>query len=327
MADSEEFLQQVLTDRIQALGTFGEQVIELLQVAAMLGLTFRREEVICASGADESEVAKLLRHCRDEDVLELSEGLGKFIHDLYRQYFLNVNARDKTEIHEKLSDCLRLLRPAEYELRCVNALDAERTGEAAALGVQAALQAQREGRSWRDLSPTILTAVEDGGFADVAALMAEAFDHLNGYRFGDCLASLDRLPRDLRKCLLAEADYLQAMCLMSTRSEDNRMKGRSILEAWSGYEEEEPELGTRLMLLLLYGVAHLSEKEQGWALEGRIRQALIDRASFDTAAKDALYTLDRSSGSLYRQTSRWCATERRSRTLDRGRTGHSSAAP
>ena len=44
---------------------------------------------------------------------------------------------------------------------------------------------------------------------------------------------------------------MRAMCLMSTRSQQDRANGRLILEGWSGYVEEEPEIGTRLMLLLL----------------------------------------------------------------------------
>ena len=86
---------------------------------------------------------------------------------------------------------------------------------------------------------------------------------------------------------------------MSTRSEDDRAEGRSILLAWEGYAELEPELGIRLLQLLLYGLTHLRDKQPGRELEGRIRQLLGDRVSFDPAAKDALYTLDRSSASLY----------------------------
>jgi tetratricopeptide (TPR) repeat protein len=90
-----------------------------------------------------------------------------------------------------------------------------------------------------------------------------------------------------------------AMCLMSTRSEEDRAEGRAILLAWQGYLDVEPELGIRLLLLLLYGFTHLLDKQPGREMEGRIRQFLGDRASFDPAAKDALYTLDRSSASLY----------------------------
>jgi hypothetical protein len=297
-ADSDEFLRRLLTERIRSLGALGKQAVALLQVAAVLGLSFRRDEVMCASGVDESQTSRLLRYCRDEDVLELTEGVGRFVHDLYRQYFLTA-AQDKTGIHERLADCLRLLRPADYDLRCLNALDAERSSEAGALAIQAALQRVREGRSWQQLPPTIVDAIAASGMSDVLDRLVTALGHLRHYRVRSCINSLDSLPHDLPKCLLAEADNIRAMCLMSTRSEEDRANGRSILDRWAGYEDEEPELGVRLMQLLLYGLTHLRDKEPGRTLEGRVRQALVDRVSFDVAAQDALYTMDRCSASLY----------------------------
>lgn len=298
-ADSEEFLQRLLTERVKSLGSVGAEAVQMLQVAAVMGLTFRRDEVACVTDADGFETSRLLRYCRDEDLLELSDDLGRFVHDFYRQHFLSLGAVGKTGIHEKLSDCLRLLRPGEYDLRCINAINAERPREAAALGALAAMQTEREGRDREQLPAAILKIIEEGGLDAALEGMIAAHRHLTHYRFVDCLTSLDSLPRDLPKSLLAESDYIRAMSLMSTRSEEDRASGRGTLEAWSGYENEEPELGVRIMQLLLYAYTHLEDKEQGWALEGRIRQLLIDRTAFDLAAKDALYTLDRCAGGLY----------------------------
>ncbi|MFL5909098.1 MAG: hypothetical protein ACJ768_00790 [Gaiellaceae bacterium] len=298
-SDPDDFVGGLLTDRLRLLGTVGEEVVALLQVAAVWGLTFRREEVACATGADEGETARLLRYCRDEEVVELSNGRATFVHDLFRQYFLGLAARDQAGIYERMSDCLRRLHPAEYDLRCLSALNAERSREAAALGVQAALQRQREGGSWIDLARTIVDAIEHAGMTPLVSAATEAQEHLREYRFRECLNTLDTFPRDIPKRLLAEADYLRAMTLLSTRSERDRATARAILSAWIGYERDEPELGTRLLQLLLYGRFHVRDKEQGLALEAHLKQFLADRVEFDPAAEDALYTLDRCSGGLY----------------------------
>jgi hypothetical protein len=299
MSDREEFLRTLLSERIRSLGQLGKQAVETLKVAAVLGLAFRHDEVTCASGRDKAEIARILRQCRGEGVLQVAEGLDRFVHDLYRQHFLMLGTEDRRRIHEGLADCLRLLRPAEYELRCLNAIDAEQSREAAALAVHAGLQRVRDGRAWGELPDRVLAALEDQGWTHVLERFVLARTHLDNYEFSECLNTLDGLPRDLPKSLLAETDYLRAMCLMSTRSEDDRAEGRSTLSAWSGYEEEEPELGMRLMQLLLYGLAKLLDKEDGRRLEGRIRQFLAERVAYDIAAKDALYTLDRCSASLY----------------------------
>lgn len=298
-ADSQQFVRALLTDRIHALGGLGKQAVSVLQIAAVLGLSFRRDEVTCAAGMDESETARVLRYCRDEELVQLLNGVGSFVHDLYRQHFLEIDTQDRIAIHERLSDCLRDLRPGEYDVRCLNALRAERPREGAAFAVQAALQAERDGRRWRELPGPLLNAITSKGWTVVVERFTEAQEHLNRYRFAACLNALDAIPRDLPKQLLAEIDYLRAMCRMSTRSEDDRAIGRSLLEAWAGYERKEPELGVRLMRLLLYGLTHKVDKEPGRALEGRIQQVLNERVSFDGAARDAVYTLGRTSGSLY----------------------------
>jgi hypothetical protein len=294
----EDFISRLLTERIKSLGELGEQAVTLLQVAAVAGLTFRRDEVACAVEASESETSRLLRYCRDEDVLELTEGIGRFVHDVYRRHFL-AGATDRPAIHERLGRCLSRLRPADYELRCLNALGAEQAREAGSLAVQGALQRARDGRPWREQPAEIRRAMEDAGFSAVAQQLVTALEQLKQYRFSECLMTLDTLPRDLTPSLLAESDYLRAMCLMSTRSEDDRAQGRAVLESWDGLWEDEPELGIRLTQLLLYGMTHFLDKDPGRRLEGRLRRMLVERVSFDEAARDALYTLDRSSGSLY----------------------------
>jgi Predicted ATPase len=298
-ADAGDFVAKLLTERIRSLGSLGTEAVALLQIAAVLGLRFRRDEVTCASGGDQSATSRLLRYLREQDLVELSDDAGWFVHDLYRQHFLAVESFDRTAIHERLSDCLRMLSPADYELRCQNAIEAERPREAATLGVQAGLARLRDGLSSLDLSAAVLGTVDRAGFVPVAERFKEALEHLNHDRYAECLTVMSSLPHALPEALSAEADYLRAACLMSTRSDEDRADGRALLEAWSGYESQEPELGIRLMQLHLFGLTMLPDKRPGRVLEGRIKEALRRRVSFDQAAEDAMYTLDRCSASLY----------------------------
>jgi tetratricopeptide (TPR) repeat protein len=298
--DSDEFVEDLLSERVRTLGAPGEEALGVLQVAAVSGLTFRRDALVCAAGISEADTSRLLRYCNREDVLELRNGTGKFVHDFYRQYFLKSIGEERIGIHEVLGDCMRKLDPADYESRCINALEAERPDEAAALAVQVALQRQRDGLPWRGASDTILAAMEDGDLTWVAERFEVAFEHLNHYRSNECLHALVGLPHELPTCLVAEADYLRATCLMTTRSERDRRDAQVILESWSDYVKEEPELGLRLMRLRLYHLALQVSKEPALRLESEIRQILQGRQSYDHAAKDALYTLDRLATSTQR---------------------------
>ena len=295
----QDFVRRLMGERIRSLGAMGKQAVILLEVAAIVGLRFRRDELVCASDSDETETARLLRYCREEDMLQLEDGTGRFVHDVYRRHFLGSGYGDKVGIHERLADCFRQLRPGEYDLRCINAIDAELITDAATLGIQAALQAEREGRPWRDLPERIRDAIEAGDLGDVARGLVMAHHALRDYDYEACLVALDSLPHGMPKPLVAEATHMRAACLMSTRSETDRETARRILGGWSDYVTVEPELGTRLMLLSLYGLMHIFDKQPGIELEEEIGRVLVDRVSLDATAKDALHTLDRCSGGLH----------------------------
>ena len=296
---SDDFIRRILGERIEALGEPGRKALLVLQIAAVLGLTFRRDELLCASGWGASETARVLRYCRDESVLVLDDEVGRFVHDLYREFFLSAGDLDRTSVHEALSDCLRRLRPGDYEVRCQNAARAERPQEAATLAVQAALQRQREGLPWRDLPSGVLEAMSNGGLTEVAERFETALEHLNAYRYTACLETLGGLPRGLARSLAAEADYVRGACLIATRSTEQRAEARAMLEGWAGYEEDEAELGVRLMQLLLYALAMLLDKSEGLRHEAHMRRVLMARAAIDPSAEDALHTLERSAGALH----------------------------
>ena len=85
----------------------------------------------------------------------------------------------------------------------LNALNAELSREAAALAGLAALQYARDGRPWRELATPVRGALASANLDGVIDGLTAAFHDLNGYRFGECLIALDRLPRDLPKTWLA----------------------------------------------------------------------------------------------------------------------------
>lgn len=126
-----------------------------------------------------------------------------------------------------------------------------------------------------------------------------ALAELNKSDAARCTAMLDGLPHALPRSLAAEADYLRAACLANTRSTVDREAAVDLLESWAGYEAEEPELGIRLMQMRLFALTLRVDKAPGKALEGQIRQALLDRGDLDEAAHDAMYTLDRCAASLH----------------------------
>jgi tetratricopeptide (TPR) repeat protein len=296
----DDFVQKVLSERVRNLGSIGEEATGILKVAAVSGLTFREEEIGCAAQLDEARTSRLFRHCHNEKILELDAGVARFVHDFYRQFFLDSTGLEREGIHELLGDCLRKISPGDYVTRCLNAKYATQTQKAATLAVHAALQRQREGMRWQELPVPVLDAMKDEALCEVTERFESAFEYLKQYRTTDCLHALSGLSHDLAPSLSAEEDYLRATCLMVTRSEKDRAEADALLESWSDYVEEEPEVGLRLMRLRLYHMALRVDKHPGQKLEAKIRRILRQRSGFDPAAKDALYSLDRCAGSFHK---------------------------
>ena len=297
-ATSGEFRRLLLSERMFSLGDLGRESIALLQVASAFGLVFKRDEILCAYDGADGDAARILRRCRDERVLESVDDTFRFVHDVFRDYFGASGPFDQATLHERLGPCLRSLRPGDYEGRCQNAVRGE-LQDAGTLAALAALQRDRQGRAWSDaLSGQVRGVLVRHRLDAVVETLVAARRALLIYEFDECLALLNQLPNGLERALLAEADYLRAMCLMSTRSEEDRRRGREVLDRWAGLENDEPELGLRLMRLLLYGLTHLPDKYEARSLEHRIRMLLSDRARFDADAIDDLYVLDRCAGSL-----------------------------
>lgn len=296
----DDFVTRIFTERIHALGDSSHEILELLSVASVIGLSFRRDELVCTMAADPSRVRKLLGYCSAESLLAVTNGTCRFVHDIYRRFFLKRSADKNIAIREKLGDCLRKLQPSNYRLRATNAERAEDPVQASVFGVCAALQNLRKGRSWDEgIDSRVLVGMNRAPFDGYLRTMRSALQLLKNYQHRACLATLERLPRDVPTILAAEADYVRAMCRMSTRRESDREKGRSILEAWSGFEHTEAEAGLRLARLHLYGLTHLLDKTAARRLEGALRRALIDRVGFDRSAQDQLYVMDRCAASLY----------------------------
>lgn len=299
VVDSSEFIAKLLTERLRSLGSLGHEAIELLQIAAVIGLQFRRDKIVCAWNGDSAGASRVLRQLRDQDLVDLSENTGTFVHDYYREHFLSMPSFDRVAVHERLGECLRQLSPGDYDIRCQNSVRAERPSEAAALAVQASLARLRNGESWDGISEEALDALMAGGHTKVVELFVKASRQIEQDEYSECLKTLGRLPRALPEALLAEADYIRAKCLMSTRSTEDRTVGRSLLAGWSGFEDKEAEVGVRLMVQHLFGLTMLHDKTAGRALESRIKTVLRERARFDATAEDAMYTLDRCAPSLY----------------------------
>lgn len=297
--DSGDFVRRLLTERIETLGPLGQEAVRLLQTAAVLGLSFRRDEIVCASETSDGSIGELLRFCRSQDVLEVDHAGVRFVHDLYREHFLNARDFDQVAVHERLGICFRELRPADYQLRSENALKAEKPIEAANFALQALISAHRNGQDRSALRPIVLAALSKSTLAQVGEDMVAAIYQIDAANPDAAIRILSTLPHSAPVAIKAEADLLRASALLLTRSGTDRRRALSILERWSSANLGEPDLEARLLRAQFYGRALELDKGAALALEDQLRTLLELRAAVDPSAIDDLYILDRCAAAVH----------------------------
>lgn len=297
--ESGDFVDRLLTERIQSLGPFGQEAVQLLQTAAVLGLSFRRDVIECATGESQAPVGKLLRYCRSQDMLEIHRDSARFVHDLYREHFLNSTNFDQVAVHERLDSCFRELRPSDYQLRCENALKAEMETSAAALAVQAVISAHRNGQSRSELRPAVEGALSLAPVGRIVKSLSESLDSLDRADSRSALDALSKVPHDLPPVIQAEVDLISASALMLTRSGPDRQSALSMLDRWSNVGLPDTALQARILRAQLYGRALEPDNGAAFALEDELRTLLTGRAAVDASAADELYTLDRCAAAVH----------------------------
>ncbi|WP_419921388.1 AAA family ATPase [Candidatus Poriferisodalis sp.] len=293
-----QFGKRLMQQRFHGSGKLTHEAAALLKVAAVLGSTFQHREVACALDLDVGQVPGILSYCKDRGVIDFGDEVGQFVHELIRNHFFEELAHEKVEVHGRLVDCFRHARPADYEARCLNALNAGRRQLAATLAVQARLACHRDSSSRDELPEAVQRVIEASEYVALADQLERVQELI---RVGDISMArqhVAELPPALPRSLLGEVEYLRSHCMLLTRSAADRVEALRLLTRWSDYWGDEPELGLRLNLLRLSALSLAVDKTEAYELHETIRSFLIDHLDADTWAEEALYTLDRCAARL-----------------------------
>lgn len=297
--DEAAFLREIFEERLRAQGAFGDQGLKLLEMAAVIGLTFRNDELSCLADQKLDALLPVLGLGAKGGIIELRGEQGHFRHDYFRRYFRRRLADRSTALHAKLAECLRQFRPGDYLSR----YRAHELGGSPRAGLpMLALhmsQNVRQGLAWdRNLTMDERRDIEEGELARFATGWKNAWTLMSRYEFAACLDVLDRLPAGIVRPLQAEADFLRASCLLATRKEDDRRAAHGLLLEWMDYWIEEPELGVRIALLYLYALTHVATADEIQKTERQIIRFLSARLDYDPSARDQIFRLQRCASSL-----------------------------
>ena len=298
--DGATFINDIFEKRLITYGAIGEKGLQLLELASLIGLSFRHDELSCLSGKDHNSLLAALELISDTDIITVRSEQAHFEHDYFRRYFRSRLSDRASAHHIKLADCLRQFRPSDYLTRYRSLILGGKHRAALELLLLHSIQNVRQGVGWeRALSVEEKRDLEDGEFGRYFSSWLTAWDCLIQYDFDACLAALNTLPLDVPKSLQAEANFVRMSALLATRKESDRREAYELSNEWEAYWNEEADIGVRIALRRLYAQTHLEDKATSQKTERQIIRFLSARLEFDPSARDQIYRIQRSAGSLY----------------------------
>jgi len=280
---------ELIAKRLEELGESGEALSGLLTRAATIGLTFTKSEIRCLLEGDTPQLSDLMRQACSADLISAEGDAYAFRHDLLRRYFTQSPSGEQEDLHERFSECLRKLRPGQYEARCQHLTLAGDLNGAANFGAHACLALSRDGR----LSPDRRLALLENSsrLARFVDLYLEAKCLSDEGRYEEALELLDDIDLTYSGSLLAEKAILAARCSIKLLTHESFQGAVKILDEALSFVDQEQEVWSRIVLSSFVARTYAGD------VEGAKRQALVlsrwaePRQKFDPDAARILHRL------------------------------------
>jgi hypothetical protein len=297
----EELLSSLMEDRFGSFGIDGEQLVRLLEIAAIAGTRFSQEEIQCLLGAVDSGLMTLIPKAKAAQLLrDDGGGYTAFTHELIQRHFQRRVGARESELHKKFASCIARLRPADYASRALHLVAAGYDNAANRLQFLALLQALREGEDRAgNLLADLCAGAENESIRSFYKCLTEAYRLFFDLDVARARHILERIEDDLPSDLLVEKDYLLALCLKRSPRTEDRSYAKRLLKAWEDLRELEGEQWFRLFSTL--AIIHADDGEFGEAklCERSLVRHLSERINYDPFAASGLNRLRRKCSALH----------------------------
>jgi hypothetical protein len=322
---SQLFIETLLLDKLTALGATGTQIATLLGLASVIGISFSKDELLCLSKENENEIKDIIEKATDAEFITGHENTQSFSHEILRFFFLNRLHEKKYQYYRSFSECLTKLRPSDYQTRAKLLSDGGEINSSCIVSLLGVLKDLRDGMH---IDPHIQSKIKNfpGEFDlnDFLQKMSTAYSQYFDTRYNDAKAILQQIEDWLPKSLLAEKYYILSLCLSKTMITKDLQDAKSYLQGWDELKEEEGEIWTRIMTMLMMICINLYEYEDAKSIEKKIVFYLSDRIKFDPTATYSINILRRNSTAAHINE---VATIRTKQSVEYFSGGSSSAVP
>lgn len=293
-----DYAADLVAARLDSLGSFSPEVMELLVRAAVLGLSCGERDLQCIAERDLSDLRALVGRAEDIGFVECNESQIAFSHDVIRSTLIKEQPPARLQdLHLKLSQCLAILRPGDYEERARALLRAGEREQAREMVALAGVAQLRRGVSLNKvIRRTEQRLPDDEDLTSYLRLMGEGYAAAAAGQHASMSPRLRTPQAGETTAMAAERNYLVAMYLLSLPTIGAAAEAGTILNAWAPEVEGEIELGLRFLILLQQAQVLSERFEEALETEADIERRLTRRRNYDPEAKVMMHIQNRRAG-------------------------------
>ncbi len=283
--DATSLMSNLLDLRLRRLNG-GETFPLFLSVAACIGSVFSEAEVRCAL-MDPASFTALLQLARNEELMSKDGEALTFAHDLIRAAAEHLATPHAADLHARLAECVKKLRPGDYAARLRHTrLSSDPTGVSELAFAVAMQRVRGEG----DVQSAV--ASEVGELAPVLDDAREAYRLMDAGKHDEAIRLM--VPRYDGGDGIVQGEIVALLALnhIKRRTLDAYNHAIALLEHWKE-RREEPETWQRLMSVLVTALAFVGESERATQSYAVLASELTRTARSDPGARTRLEALNR----------------------------------
>lgn len=296
---AQDLIETAINFQLGEIGESGSRLGSLLEKAALIGFDFSVAELVCLSGSKIDDVKSSLAVAEEQKVLQGSGSVFSFTDAILHSIFERRAGLEGRQSHQKFADCIRAIRPHEYEIRGVHALKAGQIDDGAELLALAVLRSLRLGEPANlELDAAIRSACPD--IVPFYDCLCAAFNSYNSGEFDEAVRVCEQVTICSYERLSAEANLLFARVGATTIGYLNRSEIEKRLKlALSFIDIEEIDLLFRARAIEIVYCAYEDRIDEARNLAGQLSKLLKGRSSFDPQSNFLLQVLRCNSDMYY----------------------------
>jgi len=289
-SDVTALMSELLNTRIAGVED-EESLLRLISIAACAGSAVLETELRCAF-MDEDKFAHAFEAAVRKQLLSIDGNLVRFVHEVVRAAAERLGSPAAADLHAKLAECVKLLRPGDYDGRLRHALLSGKMDQANELAFALAVQVIRGERE----AP--LGVPDVGELAELLDALAKAYQSMDR---GDHREAISRvLPHYSGEFGITQGEIVAVIALnqIKRRTPDSYSEAASLLEHWHEWREE-PELWQRLMSILVTAWIQCGNSERASQLYTMLARDLMRQSKQDPTSRTRAEALNRKADMVF----------------------------